>query len=61
MMDGKLTVLALSHFGPENPSRGLAPLGFNADNYMRYLNDVVVTYKATDEADPGDRGELDPR
>jgi hypothetical protein len=48
-MDGKLTVLALSHFGPENPSRGLAPLGFNADNYMRYLNDVVVTYKATDK------------
>ena len=49
MMDGKLTVLALSHFGPENPSRALAPLGFNANAYMRYLNDVVVTWKATDK------------
>ena len=46
MMDGNLTVLALSHIGPENPSRVLSPAGFNADGYYRYINDVVVTYKA---------------
>ena len=47
MMDGNLTVLALTHIGPENASRALSPAGFNADRYMRYLNDVVITYKAT--------------
>lgn len=49
MMDGNLTVLALSHLGPENPSRALSPLGFNADGYMRYFNDVVVVWKANDK------------
>jgi len=43
-LDGKLTVLALSHFGPENPSRTVP----NADSFYRYLNDIVVTYKASD-------------
>jgi len=47
MMDGGLTVLALTHIGPENPTRGF-PAGQNANGYYRYLNDVVVTYKATD-------------
>lgn len=47
MMDGNLTVLALTHIGPENASRVLSPLGYNADAYFRYLNDVVITYKAT--------------
>ncbi len=47
MMDGNLTVLALTHIGPENATRALAPGGFNADAYYRYLNDIVVTYKAT--------------
>ena len=47
MMDGNLTVLALTHIGPENASRALAPTGFNANGYFRYFNDVVVTYKAT--------------
>jgi hypothetical protein len=46
LMDGSLTVLALTHIGPENPSRSLSPV-FNADGYYRYLNDVVITYKAT--------------
>ena len=27
MMDGNLTVLALSHLGPENPTRALSPVG----------------------------------
>ena len=58
MMDGNLTVLALSHLGPENPSAALsAPPGtapdflpgrYDANNYMRYENDLVVTWKASD-------------
>jgi hypothetical protein len=47
MMGGNLTVLALSHMGPENASRALSPT-FDADGYMRFYNDVVVVYKATD-------------
>ncbi len=47
MMDGALTVLALTHIGPENPTRGF-PAGRNANSYYRYLNDVIVTYKAND-------------
>ncbi len=49
LMDGNLTVLALSHFGPENASRALSPAGFNADGYWRFYNDVVVVWKATDK------------
>jgi len=49
LMDGNLTVLALSHIGPENATRALAPIGFNANGYFRYLNDIVITYKATTE------------
>jgi hypothetical protein len=45
MMGGNLTLVALSHMGPENPSRALAPLGFDANSYMRYLNDLVLTWK----------------
>jgi hypothetical protein len=47
LLDGNLTVLALTHIGPENSSRVLSPAGFNADGYYRYFNDVVITYKAT--------------
>jgi hypothetical protein len=43
LLGGDLTVLALTHIGPENPSR-LVP---GADGYMRYYNDVVATYKAS--------------
>ena len=46
-MADKLTVLALTHIGPENASRALSPVGFNANGYYRYFNDIVVTYKAT--------------
>jgi len=49
LMDGNLTVLALTHIGPENSSRALSPAGFNADGYYRYFNDVVITYKASTE------------
>ncbi len=45
LMGGKLTVLALTHIGPENPARTVP----GADGYMRAFNDVVVTWKATDK------------
>jgi len=48
MMDGNLTVLALSHFGPENATRALSPT-FNANTYMRFYNDVAIVWKATDK------------
>ena len=50
MMDGNLTVLALSHIGPENPSKLLNSFvpRYDANQYMRYLNDVIVTWKASD-------------
>jgi hypothetical protein len=48
LMDGKLTILGLSHFGPENASRVLSPLGVNASGKWRFFNDIVITYKATD-------------
>src|SRR3954454_6517464 len=48
MMDGNLTVLALSHLGPEQASRVLSPIGVNADGQMRSYNDIVITYKASD-------------
>ena len=39
-LDGKLTALATTHVGPENTH----------DNHdLRYLNDLVVTWKATDK------------
>ena len=46
LLGGNLTVLALSHFGAENPSNVRAPFG--NDGY-RYLNDVDIVYKATDK------------
>lgn len=48
LMDGKLSILALSHFGPENASRFLSPLGVNANGQWRFFNDIMVTYKATE-------------
>jgi hypothetical protein len=47
LMDGNLTVLALTHLGPEQASRVLSPIGINANGQMRSYNDVVITYKAT--------------
>jgi hypothetical protein len=51
MMDGNLTLLALSHFGPENPTRALSALvpPADANSYMRYYNDVVLVWKYTDK------------
>ena len=49
LMEGNLTILALTHFGPEQATRLLSPLGVNANGSWRYFNDVLVTYKATDK------------
>lgn len=49
LLGGNLTVLALTHFGPEQASRVLSPLGVNADGQWRFYNDIVATYKATDK------------
>jgi hypothetical protein len=43
LFGGKVTVLALSHFGPENPR---SVPGHNSA--LRALNDIVVTWKVTD-------------
>jgi len=45
MLEGKLTVLALSHMGPENSKRN-TPF---ANSAMRYYNDLAVVWKATDK------------
>ena len=45
LLDGNLTVLALSHFGPENPTRTVP----KANCCFRSLNDIVVTYKASEK------------
>lgn len=45
LLDGQLTVLALTHIGPENAKRN-TPFG---NSSLRYFNDAVVTYKATDK------------
>lgn len=46
LMDGNFSVLALTHIGPENASRAIAPL--NASKYNRAYNDLIITYKASD-------------
>ncbi len=45
MLDGKLTLLALSHIGPENSKRN-TPF---ANSAMRYYNDVSLVWKTTDK------------
>ena len=44
-LEGKLTVLALTHIGPEN-SKHNTPF---ANSALRYLNDLAVVYKMTDK------------
>lgn len=45
LLDGNLTILALSHFGPENPTRTVS----GANSSFRYENDIVTTWKATEK------------
>lgn len=44
LLDGKLTVLAITHIGSETPTR-ISP---TADRDTRYYNDLVLSYKASD-------------
>ena len=45
LLGGNLTILALTHIGPENPGRTV-PL---ANRYNRYFADTVITWKTTDK------------
>lgn len=45
LMGGDLAILALTHLGPEDATRALAPIKFNANGYYRYFNDILVNYK----------------
>ena len=47
-LGGNLTILALTHFGPEQATRLLSPIGVNANGQWRTYNDLVVTWKASD-------------
>ncbi len=47
LLGGNLTIVALTHVGPENPASGPNRVPF-ADSTNRYFNDVVVTYKYND-------------
>ncbi len=44
-----LTVLALTHIGPEDPATSPFPPGVNIHDQMRYLSDVVITWKVNDK------------
>ena len=48
LLGGNLTVLALTHAGPEQATRVLSPIGVNANGQWRWYNDVIVTWKASD-------------
>jgi hypothetical protein len=49
-LDGNLTVLATTHIGPENPDTVATRLacGCNPNSALRYLNDIVTTWKVSD-------------
>jgi len=46
LLDGKLTILALTHIGPENAVRAI---GSVANSRQRYSNDILFTYKPDDK------------
>ena len=50
LLDGKLTVSATTHIGPENPNTTAVQLACACDpnTALRYLNDVTVIWKPTD-------------
>src|SRR5258708_8541087 len=50
LLDGKLTVSATTHIGPENPNVSAVVLaGVDPKTPLRYLNDVTVIWKPTDK------------
>lgn len=48
LLDGKLTILATTHIGPENPEKNHPPT-IDPNSDLRYLNDVTITWKVTDK------------
>ena len=50
LLDGNLTVLALTHIGPENASPTFKGAGIgDVNGTNRYFNDVVITLKVNDD------------
>jgi hypothetical protein len=49
LLGGNLTILALTHFGPEQATRLLSPVGVNANGQWRYYNDILITWKINDK------------
>ena len=50
LLDGNLTIVALTHDGPENACRFFAAndIGGGCNSVFRYFNDIVTTYKVND-------------
>jgi hypothetical protein len=48
LLGGNLTVLGLTHAGPEQATRLLSPKGVNANGQWRWYNDLIVTWKASE-------------
>jgi len=49
LLDGKLTILALMHYGPENPyTQGAAITVPDPNRHARQFYDTVITYKIND-------------
>jgi hypothetical protein len=51
LLDGKLSVIAATNMGPNNPNTplGAAACACDPNTTWRFLNDVAVTWKATDK------------
>jgi Putative beta-barrel porin-2, OmpL-like. bbp2 len=50
LLDGNLTVLALSHIGPENAEGATTATGapIRVNSALRYVNDITIVWKASD-------------
>ena len=50
LLDGNLTILGTTHIGPENPDTplGRAACNCNPNSTLRFLNDITITWKASD-------------
>ena len=50
LLDGNLTVLALSHIGPENAEGATTSTGapIRVNSALRYVNDITIVWKASD-------------
>ncbi|HLI14296.1 MAG TPA: outer membrane beta-barrel protein [Alphaproteobacteria bacterium] len=46
LLGGDLTIMGLTHIGPENPKRAF---GNSVNDDLRYINDGVITWKASDK------------